>query len=126
MITLEQYFEGRDRDFPPTDDQTHSASCLVDAINELEKEYGQPLVMTSGYRPDEINAHICGAVKGDAHSRCSGIDLHDPQGQLSDWCLKHLDILEELNFWMEDPKSAKNHCHLQSYPPHSGKRVFIA
>lgn len=126
MLTIEQFMMGRDEEYPPSDQLMHNASMMVDAINRLAEEYGSDFIMTSGYRPNEVNANICGAVQGDAHSRCSGIDIHDPDGQISAWCLKHQDILAELDLWMEDPKSAKNHLHLQNYPPKSGKRVFIA
>lgn len=126
MITLQDYLMGRDVKDPLTVTQMRSAIDIVIKLGELEESYATPLVLTSGYRPVSINSHIPGAVHGDAHERCCGVDLHDPDHRLSDWCLSHINELERIGFWMESPQSAKNHVHLQTYAPKSGRRVFIA
>lgn len=126
MISMADYLQGRDIEFPLTSEQIENALEIIEKLKELEKIYGEPLICTSGYRPSVINSLIPGAKPDDAHSKCAGVDLHDPAGALSQWCLVHLEVLEALCFWMESPTSAKNHVHLQSYPPKSGKRVFLA
>lgn len=126
MITLEDYLMGRDKDYPLTEQMSQDASMMVATLAILEKSYGTPLVLTSGYRPAELNVNIPGACAHDAHTRCAGVDLRNSDGDLSAWCLNHLDILTQMGVWMESPQSAKNHVHLQLYPPASGHRVFIA
>lgn len=126
MITLDDYLMGRDADYPLTDDMSHNASMMIAILAILEKSCGIPLILTSGYRPSEINSEIPGACSHDAHTKCAGVDLRDADGKLSIWCLNNLDILTQIGVWMESPQSAKNHVHLQTYPPASGRRVFIA
>jgi len=41
------------------------------------------------------------------------------------WCLKHLDVLETLGLWMEDPQWTPTWLHVQTIPPRSGHRVYI-
>lgn len=121
---------GREKDHPLSRDQMYNALDLLERIRDLEKKYiesgGTPFVLTSGYRPPLINEHVVGAKKGDAHERCMGIDLRDRDLCLSDFLLQNKPLLEHLGLWMESPQSAVNHCHLQSFPPKSGRRVFLA
>lgn len=127
MISFEDYMMGRDVEYPPTDDLVACAEDLVDRIALLEVKYNsEPLVITSGYRPPAITDTIPHAVHGDAHEKCQGIDLKDPDKKLSTYLLANLAVLEELGLWLESPISAHDHVHLQTYPPKSGKRVFIA
>lgn len=126
MINLDDYLMGRDKDYPLTDDLLDNAFDLVGKLNTLQDEYGLKLIITSGYRPPEINKSIRNAIQGDAHEKCQGVDLRDTDRALSDWCLANLETLIDIGFWMESPVSAKNHVHLQTYAPHSGKRIFLA
>lgn len=126
MITLEEYYMGRDEEWPPNQDQIDNALKMVEALSLLEEACEFPLIITSGYRPTEINCFVAGASRGSLHAQCAAADLRDTNKKLSTFCLKNLEILEEIGLWMEDPKSAKDHVHLQVYPPKSGKRVFKA
>lgn len=126
MITMDQYTMGRDVRFPLTDQMKKNASYLLDRITHLENYFGKPLIMTSGYRPHQINMQVPGAAPLSTHETCEGIDLHDANGILSKWLLNSLGILKKLGLYMEDPASAKDHVHLQTRAPKSGKRVFIA
>lgn len=126
MITLESYLMGRDRAYPLNEELMTSALDLVDRLNKLQEHYPDSFVITSGYRPPEINETIKGARTGDAHETCRGVDLRDWNLMLSEFLLDNLELLEEIGLWMESPSSAKDHVHLQSYPPKSGNRVFIA
>lgn len=126
MISLEDYLMRRDVEYPLSSEQMVAAEDIVAKLAQLETVYGEPLILTSGYRPDAIDLMIPGAHRGDAHSKCMGVDLHDPDGALSQWCENNLDVLITIGFWMEAPQSAIDHCHLQTYPPASKKRIFIA
>lgn len=130
MITMAEYLMNRDAQYPLTQEQMDNAEDLLEKLNELEDhwsdESGEEFVVTSGYRPAAINAEIPGSKPHDAHERCQGVDLRDINMELSDFLLRNTTLLEQLGLWMESPSSAKDHVHLQSYPPYSGHRVFIA
>ncbi len=130
MINLKEYLGGRDALYPLTQEQYDNAEDLLERIAELEDhwsdESGEEFEMTSGYRPAAINATVPGAHHGDAHEDCQAIDLHDPNLELTDFLLRNTTLLEQIGLYLESPQSAKNHCHLQSRPPKSGHRVFIA
>lgn len=117
---------GRDVAFPPCDDYKKNATDLLDKLSQLETDYGKPLTLTGGYRPREINWTVDGSKPGDAHESCRGADLRDTNEDLSIWCMNNLNKLETIGLWLEAPSSSKNHVHVQTYPPHSGRRVFIA
>lgn len=117
---------GRDLTHPPNDELKENASDTVGKLKAIEFAYGKPLTITSGYRPKEITFTVDGAKKGDAHEKCCGADLRDRDGSLNSWCMANLKILEKVGLWLEHPSSSKNHCHLQTYPPRSKNRVFIA
>lgn len=136
MITLEQYFMGRDRTYKPelTDDILRNARGMVDATNRLlEAMAGSvPLVnnpatrslVSSGWRPAAVNAATPGAALRSRHMSAQAVDLYDPEGVLDDWCTGNLQTLDRLALWMEHPAATKGWCHLQSVPPRSGSRVF--
>lgn len=126
MIDVMAYLEGRDAQYPITDEEFDNAETLCEKLAELENEYGEDLILTSGYRPKAINEAIPGSKSCDQHTTCEAVDLRDTGGHLSNWILDNIEILEALNLYMESPKSAKNHVHLQLRPPKSGKRIFLA
>lgn len=126
MISLEDYWMGRDKKYPPSPETIFNATILIDKINELEKIYGEKLKLTSGYRPAAINAITSGAAKDSAHLTGEAVDFSDPHGELGEWCLDNIKILVSLELYMEAPKSAWDHVHLQIRKPASGARVFNA
>lgn len=125
MLTLDDYWMGRFKQYPASAEIIFNATVLLDRINVLINRYGGIVKMTSGYRPPEINAKAGGA-KNSAHCTGEAIDLADPHGEFGEWLLENLIVLHTLDLYMEAPKSAVNHVHLQTRKPHSGKRVFIA
>lgn len=126
MISMADFLQGRDVKYPLTPDLKFNASQMIHKLELLEGYWGYPLILTSGYRPEAINDAVFGARRGSWHTKCAAVDLHDAGGLLSKWLLDHLYVLEETGLWMESPDSAKNHLHLQMYPPRSGSRVFVA
>lgn len=126
MITLDQYLMGREVRFPITDEYKDNALILLDKISELEHIFGETLTMTSGYRPSQINRQTPGASLTSTHETCEGIDLRDISGELGQFLITNVNILKALDLYMESPKSAKDHVHLQIRPPKSGRRIFLA
>lgn len=132
MITLKDYWMGRDIQFPEqlTDEIISNAMKTVDAANALLNHFANfthervERKVNSGWRPPTINASTPGSAPKSKHMTGQAIDISDPDGDLDDWCMEHLDILEVCGLWMEHPSATKGWCHVQIVPPKSGKRVF--
>ena len=133
MITLEDYWMGRDEIYPKelTDDirtaaqeTVARANLLVDAYRaSTHNEEGRSV--TSGWRPAGVNAATPGAAPRSKHMSGHAIDISDPEGDLDEWCLEHQDTLAAIGLWLEHPSATKGWCHAQTLPPKSGKRVFF-
>lgn len=126
MITLADYYAGRDRRFPDelTDEKRANAEEMVEKANELLQRFGETRKVNSGWRPAAINNATIGAAPKSKHMTCEAIDLEDKDGTLDAWCLENLDVLQEIGLWMESPEATPDWCHLQITPPRSGNRVF--
>ena len=132
MITLTDYYAGRDKQYPNelTDYIRENASQIVARANLLVTAYREdtgdsdPHYVTSGWRPPQVNAGISNAAPRSKHMLGLAIDLADPEGELDDWCMDNLDVLEQLGLYLEHPSATKSWCHVQCVPPKSGKRVF--
>jgi hypothetical protein len=139
VITLQQYWTGRDEAFP--EDCTlavrRNAAALLAAVNTLLKCAAEDRVapgidehtwnqVASGWRPPSVNARTSNAGKHSTHITGQGVDLQDhADRRLARWCLRNLDRLEGLGLYMEDPRWTPSWLHLQCVPPASGKRVYI-
>lgn len=138
MITLTDFFMGRDRTHGHLlgTDLRSNAARTVEAANKMlvmAKTAGVPLesnpatgtVVSSGWRPPDINAGTPGAAVRSLHMSCQAIDLYDPEGLLDDWLLASADkVLRDLVLWLEHPAATKGWAHVQLLPPRSGRRVF--
>ncbi len=126
MITYTDYFRGRDAQYPAecTPEVKDNAEVTRSRANALLAQFGEDRDVTSGWRPAAVNAATPGAAVMSRHLTGEAIDIYDPEGDLDEWCLAHLEVLEKLNLWMEHPASTKGWCHLQTAPPKSGNRVF--
>lgn len=81
-------------------------------------------IISSGWRPPQINGQMKGAAPKSKHMTGEAVDLYDPEGSLDQFCLEKQDSLASLGLWMEHPLATKGWCHLQIVPPRSGARVF--
>jgi hypothetical protein len=122
-IHIVDYLMGRG---PVSDELMRNAEELLEKIELLEHELDLTFVLSSGYRPPAVTDSIAGAHHGDAHESCQGIDIHDPDLLISKELQASPGLLEKCGLYLESPISSANHCHLQSRPPKSGKRVFLA
>ena len=138
MITLTDYFMGRDRTHAAelTDEIRGNAALTVARVNLLlaaaEEDLVEPGIdevtgtaVASGWRPAGINARTQNAATGSKHLTAQACDLQDTADRrLARWCLRNLARLEEIGLWMEDPQWTPDWVHLQTVPPGSGKRVY--
>jgi hypothetical protein len=126
MITLEDYYMGRDKEYPPTDSARINATKTVEKANALLDRFGQRRSVRSGYRPESINAATPGAAPHSKHITCEAIDLSDLDRALTTWCLSNLSVLEKLGLYMEAPECTPSWLHVQIVAPRSLKRIFLA
>lgn len=132
MITLAEYWNGRDRKFPRelNAEICNNAALTVSRINRLlglaAEEGIECDTVSSGWRPLAINDATANAAKASKHIKALAADLRDtPQRDLARWCLRNLKHLESIGLWMEDPRWTPTWVHLQIVPPGSGRRVFV-
>jgi len=126
MINKSELLMGRDVQYASdyTQDISINLDKLLVHLNEFRTIYGKPMIVSSGWRPEAINAALSNSAKKSNHMKGLACDFKDSDGSLAAWCLNNLAILEQCGLYMEDPASTKGWCHLQCVPPGSGKRVF--
>lgn len=133
-VTLEDYLMGRNK-VPLSNDQYLTATSLIEKVNhllgvmasenvDLEINPQSGSLISSGYRPQAINAATPGAAPKSKHISMQACDIYDPEGLIDDWCMENLDVLEQIGLWLEHPSATKGWCHVQSVPPKSRRRVF--
>lgn len=141
MLKPSAYWMGRDLQYAAelTAEIEANAAVTIDRINQavglFEIDTGIALTeWASGWRPGAVNAATPGAAKGSKHQTAEAGDVRDtPNRDFARWCLKNLDQLEAIGLWMEDPRhtwhqaaGGKPWVHLQTVPPGSRRRIFIA
>jgi hypothetical protein len=134
MITLEQYFMGRDQLFPDECNEIIRANAARTVLrtNQLKQlaairdffVFVEPEV-ASGWRPLAVNDATSNAAEHSRHIIAEALDTHDPDRKFARWCLRNLNELETIGLWMEDPRWTPHWVHLQIVPPLSGRRVYI-
>lgn len=126
MITREDFFKGRDTQYPADYTQAISdnADLTIALANQLLYAFGESRGVNSGWRPPSVNAGTPGAAPFSRHMTGEAIDIYDPEGDLDEWCLANQAQLVTLGLWQEHPASTKGWCHVQTVAPKSGNRVF--
>jgi hypothetical protein len=137
VIGLDEYWMGRDSAYRHelTDVIARNAAVTVARVNRLlavmashgvhaecRNETGSPVA--SGWRPVAINARVPAAVPDSPHISAAACDLYDPRNTLDGWCIAHVDVLEQLELWLEHPEYTDGWCHVQIVAPRCGSRVF--
>lgn len=138
MITIADYFMGRREQFPLSltpaiEDNAARTVALANELIILAKGAGFVVklspktgsLVSSGWRPPQINAGVGGATRS-RHLSGEAIDFYDPDGKLDAFCLAQADrVLRDLGLWLEAPQVTPGWCHVQTKPPKSGRRVFL-
>lgn len=136
MITLKDYLK-----YEVCTDQTilTNISNLLKLVNELERVYGKPFIVTSGLRTKESQLRIYKQIAmkksipfdeskvpmGSKHISGQAIDIFDPNQELQHWLSNNVEALEDLGLYCEDFSATPTWTHIQSTPPKSGKRFFL-
>lgn len=83
-------------------------------------------LVTSGWRPSEINAKLPNAGKRSHHIFGRACDVHDPRASIDKWAASKAGIkaLEACGLWLEHQDHTPTWTHFQTLPPPSGRRIF--
>jgi hypothetical protein len=136
-ITLEHYLMDREKVYPDelTPEIRKNAETTVSLVNALlavlETE-GVPLeahpvsqsLVSSGWRPPQINRQVKNAAVRSKHMTGEAIDLYDPDGLIDEYLLARPEPLVALGLYQEHPSATKGWAHVQIVPPKSGRRIF--
>jgi hypothetical protein len=125
MITLSDYFKGRDKKFSSelSEEKMKNAFTIIAKASELLSAFGEKRLVRSGWRPENLNKQMGGSPTSQ-HIWCNAIDLEDNDGRLKKWCLDNEMRLNEVEIWMEHPDYTPTWVHWQRVPPKSGNRFF--
>lgn len=111
FITIEQYFMGRDKQFPQelTEEVLNNAVILLEKVNAILLELKIPTAkVSSGWRPAAINANVANSAKKSHHMTGKAIDIFDDKQQsLATKILSQPDLLKKYDLWLEDPAHTK-------------------
>lgn len=137
IITLSDYLMGREKLYPQEYNIgiKANAELTVDAVNNLlarleasgvalEANPQTGTIVSSGWRPPQINGQTKGAAVRSKHMTGQACDLYDPVGVIDDWLMDNLPADRSLELWMEHPSATKGWAHVQIIPPASQKVVF--
>jgi hypothetical protein len=114
-ITREEILQGRDKEYPLSQELEANLTGLLAAVNQFRSIYGKPLLVSSGYRPGRFNK-AAGGAKGSFHLVCKAVDFQDADGKLKEYCVHNLLVLEACGLWMEAPERTPTWVHLDIHP----------
>jgi hypothetical protein len=138
-ITLGEYLQGRDALYPAelTPEIGANAAKTVKLVNsmlavmeaegmKLEAHPVSQSLVSSGWRPPQINRQVKGAAPKSKHMTGEAVDLYDPEGDIDNFLMSGMGqrVLASLGLWIEHPSATKSWSHIQIVPPRSQQRVF--
>lgn len=110
------YFKGRDIKYKDAyhDEYGQNAHILLEAVKSLLTaiEWTKRVVITSGWRPPNINAVTPHAAPKSLHTTGQAVDLHDTEGELFTRIYDNASLLKYLDLWMEDRSATPTWVHL--------------
>lgn len=132
MITEDDFWKGRDKEFPAEFTARVSVNGLVTrslvnhVINAFENATGICLTKcTSGWRPLGVNEHTVNAADHSRHITAEAEDVGDtPNRDFARWTCANQALLEHLGLWCERFEWTPTWVHFQTVPPASGNRFF--
>lgn len=126
-ISKDELLMGRDKKY--ADEYTQEISDNLDKLlipmNQIRAAYNKPMIVSSGWRPAAINAKTPGAAKTSKHMIGLAADIVDTDGNLRKWVLQNLQLMKDLDIYLENFNFTPGWVHFGLGPPNSGKRIFI-
>lgn len=126
-ISKNELLMGRDVQYPNeyTKEISNNIDKLLIAINKIRTAYGKPMTVTSGWRPQQINASTPGAATKSKHTMGLAVDIQDKDDKLMHWVLANLELMKQLDIFIEDFRWTPGWVHFQLGQPASGNRIFV-
>lgn len=126
-ISKDELLKGRDKKYASeyTQEISDNLDRLLIPMNKIREVYAKPMIISSGWRPAEVNAKTPGAAKQSKHMIGLAVDIVDADGNLRKWVLRNLQLMKELGIYLENFNWTKGWVHFQLGAPHSGKRIFV-
>ena len=115
VITLDQYFMGRRELYPNEFAQyiSDNAVLLLKVVNPFLLELGiTEAEVTSGWRPNSLNATVPNAVQHSNHTIGKAVDIKDVDGKLDNLFRAHPELLRQYGLFLESPDSTPGWSHL--------------
>lgn len=141
MITLEDYFMGRDKTYASelTDAIRANAEETVKRVNLLLTEAAKHgveasidsithTIVGSGWRPAGVNSATANAAKASTHLTSEACDIRDTgKRPLATWACsaEGRKALETIGLWCERPQWTPTWLHVQTRPSKSGLRFYV-
>jgi hypothetical protein len=98
---------------------------LIERLSQVRDAWGKPMTVTSGLRSQADQARINPLAPKSNHLIGAAADILDEDGSLKKWVGDNLPLMEHIGLWFEAFESTPTWCHMQIFPPKSGKRIFI-
>lgn len=119
IITLEAYITASGK-YPErlkhpalTPALIENAKMLLTKVNAFLVDVGiKSAVVSSGFRPPEVNASTPGSAKASLHMTCQAIDIADKNGELDELVDESDKLLKKYGLWQESPAHTPSWCHL--------------
>jgi hypothetical protein len=132
MITIEQYWMGRDSTHADelTDEIRANGADTVSRVNGVLTEFFADTgidmsVVASGWRPKAINEHTSNSGATSKHIIGLACDIRDTDNRdFARWCCTHGSVLGEFGLYMERADYTPSWVHLGAAPK-SLKRYYI-
>ena len=126
-ISKEELLKGRDTEYASdyTQEISDNLDKLLIPLNQIREAYGKPLTVNSGWRPPSINGTTPGAAAHSKHMIGLACDISDPDGEFWKWVLENLQLMKDLDIFMEDKRWTKGWVHFGLGGPSSGHRIFV-
>lgn len=134
MITIEQYFHGKEH----SPDNYADAVDLLQLVNDLidfavsQGAFTRCVDVDTG---SEVSGSRGGSGDGgfrladsstgspnSSHKQAKAVDVYDPGNRLDDWLTD--ETLADFGLYREAPDSTPGWCHLSTRAPGSGRRTF--
>ena len=112
------------------EDTVAKANSLLAALEaqgvSLEAHPRTLSLVSSGWRPPQINGQVKNAAPKSKHMTGQAVDIYDPEGEIDDYLMSDAGqrMLLAVGLWIEHPSATKGWTHWQTLPPRSGRRVF--
>lgn len=133
MITLKDYltangaYPEREHHKELTPELLDNAKKLLEVVNKLLTDLNiTQVIVSSGFRPSDVNASLPNSAKKSLHMTCQAIDIADPDGSLDELLDESDVLLKRYKLWQESPTSTKGWAHVDMHDRGPRKKnVFL-